>query len=143
MKRTSEPSHTLGEASWPNGLLLIWDYCDSNIFISYRTDVSRLRGRTMATKRILFLAVAVLTLAALPFLARPVAADTNTGTLGQRNQSCQAVFPTGPLTPAGFNHGGFAVADSHYAGNGQTTQTPANSAAVSQYDVACFQAGQH
>ena len=97
----------------------------------------------MATKKILFLAVAALSLAALPFLARPVAADTNTGTLGKPNQSCQAVFPTGPLTPAGFNTGGFAVADSNYAGNGQTTQTPANSAAVSQYDVACFQAGQH
>jgi hypothetical protein len=26
-----------------------------------------------------------------------------------------------------------------YAGNGQTTNTPANGAAVSQYDVACFQ----
>jgi len=96
----------------------------------------------MATKKILFLAVAVL-LAALPFLARPVAADTNTGTSGQPNQSCQAVFPTGPLTPAGFNTEGFAVADNNYAGNGQTTQTPANSAAVSQYDIACFQAGQH
>src|SRR6266849_4195135 len=45
--------------------------------------------------------------------------------------------------PAGFNTAGFAIADTHYAGNGQTTQTPANSAAVSQYDVACFQAGQH
>src|SRR6266705_56931 len=106
-------------------------------------DVSRLKGRTMATKKILFLAVAVLSVAALPFLARPVAADTNTGTSGQPNQSCQAVYPTGPLTPSGFNSGGFAVADNHYAGNGQTTQTPANSAAVSQYDIACFQAGQH
>ena len=87
----------------------------------------------------LFLAVAILSLAALPFLARPVAADTNTGTSGQPNQSCQSVFPTGPLSPQGFNTAGFAVADGVYAGNGQTTQTPANSAAVSQYDVACFQ----
>jgi hypothetical protein len=30
-----------------------------------------------------------------------------------------------------------------YAGNGQTTQTPANSHPVSQYDVACFQVSQH
>src|SRR2546430_16974846 len=97
----------------------------------------------MTTTSRLLLAIALLSLAAIPFLARPVAADTNTGTSEQPNQSCQAVFPTGPLTPAGFNTGGFAVADSHYAGNGQTTQTPANSAAVSQYDVACFQAGQH
>src|SRR5207247_6223460 len=97
----------------------------------------------MATKKMLFLAVAVLSLAALPFLARPVAGDTNTGTVGQPNQSCQAVFPTGPLTPAGFNSGGFAVADSNYSANGHTTQTPTNAAAVSQYDVECFQAGQH
>src|SRR5437667_4084808 len=97
----------------------------------------------MTTTSRLLLAIALLSLAAIPFLARAVAADTNTGTSGQPNQSCQAVFPTGPLTPAGFNTGGFAVADSNYAGNGQTTQTPANSAAVSQYDVACFQAGQH
>src|SRR3989449_9711112 len=97
----------------------------------------------MTTTSRLLLAIALLSLAAIPFLARPVAADTNTGTSGQPNQSCQAVFPTGPLTPAGFNTAGFAVADSKYAGNGQTTQTPANSAAVSQYDVACFQAGQH
>jgi hypothetical protein len=91
----------------------------------------------------LFLMLAIVSLAAIPFLARPVAADTNTGTPGQPNQSCQSVFPAGPLSPAGFNTTGFSVADTHYAGNGQTTQTPANSAAVSQYDVACFQVAQH
>ena len=121
----------------------MWYYRDSNIFIPIGSNVNRLRGKTMAMKKILYLAVAVLSLAVLPFLARPVAADTNTGTPGQPNQSCQAVFPNGPLTPTGFNTAGFAVADSNYAGNEQTTQTPANSAAVSQYDVACFQAGQH
>jgi len=92
----------------------------------------------------LFLMLAIVSLAAVPFLARPVAADTNTGTPGQPNQSCQSVFPAGPLTPPGFNTNGFSVvADSHYAGNGQNTQTPANSHAVAQYDVACFQAAQH
>ena len=91
----------------------------------------------------LLLVLAILAVSALSSLAKPVKADTNTSATGQPNQSCQAVFPTGPLTPAGFNTAGFAVADSKYAGNGQTTQTPANSAAVSQYDVACFQAGQH
>ena len=125
------------------GPLLVSYYRDSNIFIPCCSSVKRLRGKKMAMKKILFLAVAVLSLVALPLLARPVAGDTNTGTPGQPNQSCQTVFPTGPLTPAGFNTAGFAVADTHYAGNGQTTQTPANSAAVSQYDVACFQAGQH
>ena len=91
----------------------------------------------------LLLILAIVSLAAIPFLARPVAADTTTGTPGQPNQSCQSVFPSGPLSPAGFNTNGFSVADTHYAGNGQTTQTPANSAAVSQYDVACFQVAQH
>ena len=91
----------------------------------------------------LLLILAIVSPAAIPFLAIPVAADTNTGTTGQPNQSCQSVLPTGPLSPAGFNTNGFSVADTHYAGNGQTTQTPANSAAVSQYDVACFQVAQH
>jgi hypothetical protein len=80
-------------------------------------------------------------LVAVAVSAKPAAADTTTGTPGQPNQSCQAVFPTGPLSPPGFNTQGFANADQHYAGSGQNTQTPANSHAVSQYDVACFQAG--
>ena len=91
----------------------------------------------------LLIALALLSLAAIPFLARPVAADTNTGTAGQPNQSCQSVFPSGSFTPQGFNTAGFTHAATVYAGSGQNTQTPANSAAVSQYDVACFQAGQH
>lgn len=92
----------------------------------------------------LLLMLAIVSLAAIPFLARPVAADTNTGTTGQPNQSCQSVFPGGqPLSPQGFNTNGFANADTHYAGNGQNTQTPANSNAVAQYDVACFQVAQH
>jgi hypothetical protein len=87
--------------------------------------------------------VAVLAVMALPVLARPVAGDTSTGTAGQPNQSCQSVFPTGPLTPSGFNTQGFTSATNVYAGSGQNTQTPANSVAVSQYDVACFQVAQH
>ncbi len=86
--------------------------------------------------------MAILSLAAIPLVSRPVAADTNTGTSGQPSQSCQAFF-SGALSPQGFNTAGFAIADIHYAGNGQTLLTPANSAAVSQYDVACFQAAQH
>jgi hypothetical protein len=79
----------------------------------------------------------------LSLSAVPVRADTTTGTPGQPNQSCQAVFPTGPLTPQGFNTQGFTSATNKYAGSGQTTKTPANSAAVSQYDVACFQVARH
>jgi hypothetical protein len=80
---------------------------------------------------------------AVPLLATPVLADTNTGTQGQPNQSCQSVFPTGPLTPSGFNTGGFAQAGLVYAGTGHNTQTPANAKAVAQYDVACFEVASH
>jgi len=90
----------------------------------------------------LLLILAILAVFALSSSARPVKADTITGTPGQPNQSCQAFF-AGLLTPQGFNTAGFAIADLHYAGNGQNTQTPANSNAVSQYDVACFQAFLH
>jgi hypothetical protein len=41
-----------------------------------------------------------------------------------------------------FNETGPGTAGVVYAGNGQTTSTPANGAAVSQYDVACFQFSQ-
>lgn len=95
-----------------------------------------------------FLGVAVFTaFATLAILATTVlpavSADANTGTIGQPNQSCQSVFPTGPLTPQGFNTGGFANAGNVYAGTGQNTNTPANSNAVAQYDVACYQVAQH
>ena len=90
-----------------------------------------------------FLELAVLLLAMLALPGTAAIADTSTGTSGQPNQSCQAVFPTGPLSPAGFNTAGFANAESVYAGSGQNTQTPANSNAVAQYDVACFQVAQH
>ncbi len=78
---------------------------------------------------------------AVSSFTRAFAADP--GTQGQPSESCQSVFPSGPLSPNGFNTGGFATADVHYAGNG-VSLTQANSGnAVSQYDVACFQAGQH
>src|SRR5207249_12219095 len=87
----------------------------------------------------LLLAIAILSLATIPLLARPVAADNNTGTLGQPNQSCQSVLPSGPLSPAGFNTQGFANAATHYEDSGQTLQNQANSAAVPPYDVDSFQ----
>ncbi|MFI5419962.1 MAG: hypothetical protein ACHQ1H_03245 [Nitrososphaerales archaeon] len=92
----------------------------------------------------LYVELAVLSLTALTLLGTSIAfADANTGTQGQPNQSCQSVFPTGPLSPNGFNTGGFAKAGTVYAGTGSNTNTPANSNAVSQYDVACYQVGQH
>jgi len=92
----------------------------------------------------LILALAVVSLAALPFLARPASADANTGTAGQPSQSCQNFFPVNSLTPIGFNTNGFNnTAISVYAGSGQNTLTPANGVAVSQYDVACYQNSIH
>ncbi len=66
----------------------------------------------------------------------------NPGTQGQPNQSCQSVFPVAsPLVPNGFNTGGFATADTHYAGSQPQNSNNPNS--VSQYDVACFQNSGH
>src|SRR2546428_8788030 len=100
---------------WVLGLLSC--YCDSNIFIPalHSFDLPK-KEKIMSPSR-LFLMLAIVSLAAIPFLARPVAADTNTGTTGQPNQSCQSVFPTGPLSPARFNTNGFSVADTQYACN--------------------------
>lgn len=70
---------------------------------------------------------------------------------GQPSQSCQAQ-PTEPGHAAGAPGSAFneptatspgGTAGTVYAGNGQTLQTPANAAAVSQYDVACYQVSTH
>ena len=76
---------------------------------------------------------------AVSSFTRAFAADP--GTQGQPNQSCQAVFPTGPISPNGFNTNGFATAEAVYAGSQPQNSNNPNS--VAQYDVACFQAGQH
>jgi hypothetical protein len=72
------------------------------------------------------------------------------GTDGQPSQSClsstalmepgQAASAQGSAfnEPSATNPSG-GIAGQVYAGNGQTTSTPANGAAVPQYDVACFQ----
>ena len=66
-------------------------------------------------------------------LAIPAGAvATSTGVPGQPNQSCEDQ-PTGP---PGFQTDGFANAQQDYANNEGT-------AAVSQYDVACFQVSLH
>ncbi len=67
----------------------------------------------------------------------------SSGSQGQPNQSCQAVFPTGPLSPNGFNTDGFAHAESVYAGSdGTPSQANGSPNAVAQYDVACSQVPQ-
>ena len=89
---------------------------------------------------LLLVTALVATFAALaPTPAMAADPHSPTNPTGQPDQSCQDVFPFGPLFPIGFNTGGFNQAGQVYAGSGQNTQTPANPNAVSQYDVACFQ----
>ena len=70
-----------------------------------------------------------------------------TGT-GQPSQTClEGVALSEPGNAASapgsaFNENG-GTAGAVYAGNGQTLLTPANGAAVSQYDVACYQVSTH
>lgn len=102
--------------------------------------------RTQPSLKIRLALLVAALFAASTLVVIPVFADSNTGTSGQPNQSCQSVFgvnnPPYP-SPDGFNTGGFANAGNVYAGSGQNTQTPANPNAVSQYDVACFQTAAH
>jgi hypothetical protein len=62
---------------------------------------------------------------------------------GQPNLTCPADNSLAPgnagnAPGSAFNEVGPGTAGPLYAGNGANTNTPANSAAVSQYDVACF-----
>jgi hypothetical protein len=80
----------------------------------------------------------VLALGAMTLFSLPVFANS-TPNQGQPNQSCQDFFgAAGPLTPSGFNTVGFNHAITVYAGT--QPQNSGNPKAVSQYDVACFQA---
>jgi hypothetical protein len=80
----------------------------------------------------------VLALGAMTSFSLPVFANSP-GTQGQPNQSCQAFFgDAGPFTPSGFNTVGFNHATTVYAG--AQPRNSNNPKAVSQYDVACFQA---
>ncbi len=104
------------------------------------------RAQPLSKTRLALLLVAAF--AASTVFVLPAFADANTGTTGQPNQSCQAVFgvsssPFPSPAPQGFNTAGFNNATLVYAGSGQNTQTPASSNAVSQYDVACFQTASH
>ena len=62
---------------------------------------------------------------------------------GQPNMTCpddNSLAPGNTANSPGsaFNEVTPGIAGPLYAGNGANTNTPANSAAVSQYDVACF-----
>ena len=83
----------------------------------------------------------VFALGAMTLFSLPVYANS-TGTPGQPSQSCQSFFgDAGPFTPSGFNTVGFKHATTVYAGT--QPQNSKNPKAVSQYDVACFQAASH
>jgi hypothetical protein len=61
---------------------------------------------------------------------------------GQPGAECGADGAT--MEPAGFSSGGFANAETHYAGSdGTHSLVSGNPHAVSQYDVACLQVTQH
>jgi len=96
--------------------------------------------------------LAALLLAVAAVVVTPALA-ASPGTQGQPSQTClSSAAPMEPghaasapgsafNEPSATNPAG-GVAGQVYAGNGQTTMTPANGAAVSQYDVACFQVSQ-
>jgi hypothetical protein len=101
-------------------------------------------------KRLIWLLAAAA--AALAVMVGPASA-TSPGTNGQPGETC--LSSTAPMEPgnaasapgSAFNEPSDAnpsggIAGQMYAGNGQNTNTPANGAAVSQYDVACFQVSQ-
>jgi hypothetical protein len=74
-------------------------------------------------------------IAAVSAAALAVSLAAGTALAGQPNQSCEDQ----PLAPAGFSSGGFANAEAVYAGSGWGSSHANSTAAVSQYDVACFE----
>lgn len=93
------------------------------------------------------------TVAALAAAATAGAAANPSGS-GQPSQTCLSqTAPNEPGNAAGAPGSAFdepstsnpdgGTAGQMYAGNAQTTQTPANGHAVAQYDVACYQVSQH
>jgi hypothetical protein len=96
-------------------------------------------------KQLLAIAATLVLFAA--FAASTLAATDPSGT-GQPSQTClSSSAPMEPGQAAGasgsaFNETGPGTAGTVYAGNGVSATTPANGAAVSQYDVACYQVSQ-
>ncbi len=80
-------------------------------------------------------------IAALVVAASALGAANPNGT-GQPSQSCQAQ-PTGPPGITSTTNGFATRAVNVYAGSPGTESAEANTHAVSQYDVACFQVSQH
>jgi len=89
----------------------------------------------MTKRKIIKTLVASLSIAVLAAAGVAFAAQNPSGT-GQPNASCEE----STTAPNGFSSGGFANAETHYAGSdGTPSQAHGNAHAVSQYDVACYQ----
>jgi hypothetical protein len=91
-------------------------------------------------RRFMISAASALALAGLgasgAIAARNPAGTGQPGTATPSGVSC----PPTITSPNGFNSGGFANADTHYA----NLNTPSgNPHAVSEYDIACYQTSQH
>jgi hypothetical protein len=84
----------------------------------------------------LLIALALVCVLAVASVAAASAASNPSGT-GQPSVECGD--PGATSAPDGFGTGGFAIAETKYAGSGQSTNQPASTNAVSQYDVACYQ----
>ncbi len=94
------------------------------------------KGGHEMLRKLVFVTVLVLVLALA--IAAPAFAAANPSGTGQPSQSCGSA--TALMSPNGFNTAGFAHAADVYAGSpGTASAANGNSAAVSQYDVACFQ----
>jgi hypothetical protein len=84
------------------------------------------------------LAAAIAAAALTGFAASGASAAPNPSGTGQPGAECGEAGATSE--PAGFLTGGFANAESHYAGSeGTPSAAHGSSHAVSQYDVACYQ----
>jgi hypothetical protein len=97
-----------------------------------------------------YLLVIAFTLVVCGLFATSLLAAPNPGGTGQPSQTCvdttTAALEPGQAAAApgsAFNETRPGTAGTVYAGNGATESAPANDAAVSQYDVACFQVTQN
>ena len=93
------------------------------------------RGReSVVNKRLVALIIAT----ACVFGPGIAGAASNPSGSGQPSQECGE--DNALANPPGFDSGGFANAEAHYAGS--APQNSNNPKSVSQYDVACFQYSQ-
>jgi hypothetical protein len=92
----------------------------------------------LIVRRFLIAAGAVVALSGVS--ASGAGAAPNPQGTGQPGAPNGVSCPANITTPPGFNSGGFANAETHYANPGTT---PAQSThAVAQYDIACYQTSQ-